>query len=488
MKRQLKAITLALALLTTTACGSNEAKVSNQTRAGQSQVSESKELKVVNVATPKANAIETKKEDNRSYLIPQTVELEDKKESIVEDIKEANEKIEETTEVDIEEVNEEIIQIEEEPVEEVAVSYEEVKFEEEGIVEKEEEIAATEVNAVPETSESLALPNTVEETVVASTVATEIEQTVGADEVKSGLTISSPSVEEVKAYWLNYESQATETQDFLGLNLVDPASKEAYISVPSADLNNLNLGEVSNIAQEDALHIANTARFASGITNELALGSEQVQFAQAATMVNRLNLAVSHNPELPAGLESDSAIYVNGLYGAENSNLAASFNILDSVVEYLKDDLGSENQLEVGHRRWILNPQESLVGFGQTDEFNAMFVNNNDYAGENANTVYAYPGETAISEFHSAESSLSLMFGENFDLTNATVEVKDLTTGEVNTAANIDESFKGNTKALTFGYGMNYEAGTKLEVKVSGVTKDGQEYPIEYTINYMSLR
>ena len=117
-----------------------------------------------------------------------------------------------------------------------------------------------------------------------------------------------------------------------------------------------------------------------------------------------------------------------------------------------------------------------------------MFVNNNDYAGENANTVYAYPGETAISEFHSAGSSLSLMFGENFDLTNATVEVKDLATGEVNTAANIDESFKGNTKALTFGYGMNYEAGTKLEVKVSGVTKDGQEYPVEYTINYMSLR
>ena len=420
MKRQFKAITLALALLTTTACGSNEVKVSSQTKAGQAQVSESKELKVANVDTPKANTVETKKEDDRSYLIPQTVELEEAdKNKILE--------------------------------------------------EKEENLI-------------------VEENVASSDVAIEEVQAVETDEVASGLTIVSPSIEEVKAYWLNYESQATETQDFLGLNLVDPASKEAYVSAPNADLNNLNLGEVSNIAQEDALHIANTARFASGITNELALGSDQAQFAQAAAMVNRLNLAVSHYPELPAGLESDSAIYVNGLYGAENSNLAASFNILDSVVEYLKDDLGSENQLEVGHRRWVLNPQASLVGFGQTDEFNAMFVNNNDYAGENANTVYAYPGETAISEFHSQESSLSLMFGENFDLTNATVEVKDLATGEVNTAVNIDDSFKGNTKALTFGYGMNYEAGTKLEVKVSGVTKDGQEYPVEYTINYMSLR
>ncbi|WP_296142934.1 hypothetical protein [uncultured Anaerococcus sp.] len=205
-------------------------------------------------------------------------------------------------------------------------------------------------------------------------------------------------------------------------------------------------------------------------------------------MVNRLNLQVSHNPALPTGLASDSVEYVNGAYGAENSNLAASFNILDSVVEYLQDDLGDENQLEVGHRRWVLNPQASLVGFGQTDEFNAMFVNNNNYAGENANTVYAYPGETAISEFQSEGSSLSLMFGENFDLTNAQVEVTDLATGEVNTAANVDDSFKGNVKAITFGYGMNYEAGTKLQVKVSGVTKNCQDYPVEYTVNYMSIR
>ena len=454
MKRQFKAITLALALLTTTACGSNEVKVSSQTKAGQAQVSESKELKVANVDTPKANTVETKKEDDRSYLIPQTVELEEADENKILEEKEENLIVEEATE-------------------EIALA---------------NDTNLTEIYEVSETSESISQPTVVEENVASSDVAIEEVQAVETDEVASGLTVVSPSIEEVKAYWLNYESQATETQDFLGLNLVDPASKEAYVSAPNADLNNLNLGEVSNIAQEDALHIANTARFASGITNELALGSDQAQFAQAAAMVNRLNLAVSHYPELPAGLESDSAIYVNGLYGAENSNLAASFNILDSVVEYLKDDLGSENQLEVGHRRWVLNPQASLVGFGQTDEFNAMFVNNNDYAGENANTVYAYPGETAISEFHSQESSLSLMFGENFDLTNATVEVKDLATGEVNTAVNIDDSFKGNTKALTFGYGMNYEAGTKLEVKVSGVTKDGQEYPVEYTINYMSLR
>lgn len=470
MKKQLKALTLALALLTTTGCGSNEAEVSNDTKVAQAQTTEAKEVKVANISTPKADAVEIEKEDNRNYLIPQTVEL--KEENKKEEVKEEND------------VKEEAIVAEETTTtKEAEVANEEVK-----------EVASNEVeleniDSVSKTSKSLSLPSTLEENVAAPQEAVVEENTlVETNEVTNGLTIASPSVEEVKAYWLNYESNAADQKEFYGLNLINPESEEAFVSTPNADLNALNLGEVSNAAQEDALHIANTARFASGIKNELALGNEQTQFAQAATMVNRLNLQVSHYPGLPTGLASDSVEYVNGAYGAENSNLAASFNILDSVVEYLKDDLGNENQLEVGHRRWVLNPQANQVGFGQTEEFNAMFVNNNDYAGENANTVYAYPGETAISEFHSEGSSLSLMFGENFDLTNATVEVTDLATGEVNTAANVDESFKGNVKAITFGYGMNYEAGTKLQVKVAGVTKNGQDYPVEYTVNYMSIR
>ncbi len=117
-----------------------------------------------------------------------------------------------------------------------------------------------------------------------------------------------------------------------------------------------------------------------------------------------------------------------------------------------------------------------------------MFINNDDYDGENANTVYAYPSETAISEFHSQDASLSLMFGENFDISNAQVEVKDLATGEINNQVHVDQSFKGNVKAITFGYGMNYQPGTKLQVVVNGVSKNGVEYPVEYTINYISIR
>lgn len=540
MKNQVKTLVLALALLTATGCGSEKAVENKGVEIGKAQIetevneaNEVKEPKVSNVEKPKAEDIEIKEEDNRNYLIPQTRELkkekekEQSKEKNIEgkeeekesqdkefeevvvnnkELKEQTPEIDEVLEGDKEEIAEEVKEEDKELAEEISDDVKEVAEEnEEGLeyieddFEAEELLASNdeyeqeheiedqeyEVGMVSGTSPSTSLPKTVEEAV--SSVDVKEEKARKSDNVTSGLTVASPSEAEVKSYWKNYQSQASNKADFYGLSLINPESEDIYSANPSLDLNNLNIGTLSNAAQLDALHIANTARYASGI-KELTIGKDQVKYAQAATMINRLNLQIDHFPALPNGMESNSTIYADGVNGAKNSNLSSQLNLLDSVVEYLKDDLGKDNQLEVGHRRWILNPQSSSVGFGQTDEFNAMFVNNNNYDGENANTVYAYPGQTAISEFHSPESSLSLMFGENFDLTNATVEVKDLTTGQVSTDLNVDHSFRGNSRAVTFGYGMNYEPGTKLQVKVNGVTKNGVNYPVEYTINYISIR
>lgn len=540
MKNQVKTLVLALALLTATGCGSEKAVESKGVEIGKAQIetevneaNEVKEPKVSNVEKPKAEDIEIKEEDNRNYLIPQTRELkkekekEQSKEKNIEgkeeekesqdkefeevvvnnkELKEQTPEIDEVLEGDKEEIAEEVKEEDKELAEEISDDVKEVAEEnEEGLeyieddFEAEELLASNdeyeqeheiedqeyEVGMVSGTSPSTSLPKTVEEAV--SSVDVKEEKARKSDNVTSGLTVASPSEAEVKSYWKNYQSQASNKADFYGLSLINPESEDIYSANPSLDLNNLNVGTLSNAAQLDALHIANTARYASGI-KELTIGKDQVKYAQAATMINRLNLQIDHFPALPNGMESNSAIYADGVNGAKNSNLSSQLNLLDSVVEYLKDDLGRDNQLEVGHRRWVLNPQSSSVGFGQTDEFNAMFVNNNNYDGENANTVYAYPGQTAISEFHSPESSLSLMFGENFDLTNATVEVKDLATGQVSTDLNVDHSFRGNSRAVTFGYGMNYEPGTKLQVKVNGVTKNGVNYPVEYTINYISIR
>ena len=534
MKKQLKALALILAILTSTACGSKEANTTENINLAQAETEN--EVALANIKTPKANNVaveEENKEDKKSYLIPQTLEL--KEEEKAQEIKEAKK---ETTEEEVV-AYQEISTVKEEtteeaPVEEKAVAnkdayevfvgadeedyeYVEEKIEDDKAVaylaEEKQEVEAREekeeaplaikeeavvsapaenevevtVNEANEIIEEVEIEEEIEETPVE--IEEEIKEAPVVNETiennASGLTLASPTIEEIRSYWKNYQTKANNTFEVFGLNLIDQESDEIFSEWTNLDLNNITLGALSQQAQEDALHIANTARFASGIKNELVIGQNQAQAAQAASLVNRLNDEISHNPEQVSGL--DSNIYQLGFQGAANSNLASNYGLLDSVLGYLRDDLGERNQAEVGHRRWVLNPAETEVGFGLTDEYSAMYVNNNEYDGENEDLVYAYPGQTAISEFHSEESSLSLMFGENFDVTNAKVSVTDLQTGEVRNDAHIDQSLKGWVKSITFGKGMNFQPGTKLQVKVTGVTKDGAEYPVEYTIEYASI-
>ncbi len=321
MKRKVKALALALALFTATGCNSDKEVYNNSIKAGQNQIVEASKTKVAHVEAPrpknielveapKSENIELNEEDNRHYLIPQTRELrkQETKEEASKDEKEVEEvEVEKITEKELEEVTDnqeralEEVELESyDTQQELATETEEYYLEEN--FENEEDFEDTEENLlafndqyedcaydlkevkvdnalsddtdiVPSTSESSSLSNTVEQ-VVSSPQLEEIEASE-SDEVTSGLTITSPSEKEVKSYWKNYQSQAANQADFFGLSLVNPESEDIFAANPNTEENNLEIGELSRQAQLDALHIVNTARFASGITNELTLGDEQ---------------------------------------------------------------------------------------------------------------------------------------------------------------------------------------------------------------------
>ena len=112
MKKQLKALALILAILTSTACGSKEAKTTENINLAQAETEN--EVALANIKTPKANNVaveEENKEDKKSYLIPQTLEL--KEEEKAQEIKEAKK---ETTEEEVV-ANLEVSTVKEEAVE-----------------------------------------------------------------------------------------------------------------------------------------------------------------------------------------------------------------------------------------------------------------------------------------------------------------------------------------------------------------------------------
>lgn len=275
MKNQVKTLVLALALLTATGCGSEKAVESKGVEIGKAQIetevneaNEVKESKVSNVEKPKAEDIEIKEEDNRNYLIPQTRELkkekekeqskekniegkeeekesqdkefeevvvnnkelkeqtpeidevlEGDKEGIAEEVKEEDKELAEEISDDVKEVaeeNEEGLEYIEDDfeAEELLASNDEYEQEHEDEYEQEHEIEDQEyeVGMVSGTSPSTSLPKTVEEAV--SSVDVKEKKARKSDNVTSGLTVASPSEAEVKSYWKNYQSQASNKADF----------------------------------------------------------------------------------------------------------------------------------------------------------------------------------------------------------------------------------------------------------------------------------
>jgi len=92
--------------------------------------------------------------------------------------------------------------------------------------------------------------------------------------------------------------------------------------------------------------------------------------AQRAALIMAANGALDHHPG-----KSWKCWSSTGAITAGRSNLALAYPSLRSgqVVDMYMDDRG-DNNLAVGHRRWLLNPFSTVMGSGSTSTANALTV------------------------------------------------------------------------------------------------------------------
>ncbi|MFT3888888.1 MAG: CAP domain-containing protein [Arachnia sp.] len=94
--------------------------------------------------------------------------------------------------------------------------------------------------------------------------------------------------------------------------------------------------------------------------------------ARQAALIMRANDDLSHTPG-----PSWTCYSAKGADAAGRSNIAISWGSSAGAgarsIQLYMDDRGSHN-VEVGHRRWILNPEASAFGTGSTDRSNALLV------------------------------------------------------------------------------------------------------------------
>lgn len=334
------------------------------------------------------------------------------------------------------------------------------------------------------------MPGVVSALVLASVIAPQVS--FAAENV--GTTRNMPTGEQVINYWTNYKSNAQNKMNYNGANLaqtgrnIDDAN--TYKVSPKDD--GTNKGELKQEIKDDTLHVINTYRYMTGLS-EVKENKDLSDKAQAGAYIGYLNDSISHFPATPEKLK-DQKVIEDGKLATSESNIAIGYGTsYDSIKAYM-DDEDSENAKRVGHRRWLTNAEAKEIGIGQVGSSNATYVASDANMAFNSKEVVVYPANNTISSLMDPTAPFSAHFGRDFQLQSAngvTVTVKNTKTGETKTYTNgkglgFDGGGIGNGSALIFGPELSKEAGTQYRVSISGIKFNGKDYPVAYDVNFIS--
>ena len=304
-----------------------------------------------------------------------------------------------------------------------------------------------------------------------------------------GLRFDTPSEENILNYWRNYKTRATQTEKFDGIDLFDSKNQSIYSLEPN--IANDQVGQINEIVLEDINHVTNTLRYSLGL-DEVAVSKEKSHYALAASIVNHENKVLNHHPPVPASLREDSKIYQDGKKGSGSSNLHYGLAPYRQINSFIMDNDPS-NWDDVGHRLWLISPGATLFGYGAYDRYGAAYVFD-DHKKTDGNELVAFPSNVGLTEFFDNTTPFSLAFGRNYSIVgDIKITMTNLNTGKVSvyeTGKNIyvnNSLGYGKLKSLTWGIGFEGKAGDQVNIKVEGVSINKTAYPIEYTVNFISL-
>ncbi|HPD00223.1 MAG TPA: dockerin type I domain-containing protein [Acetivibrio sp.] len=123
---------------------------------------------------------------------------------------------------------------------------------------------------------------------------------------------------------------------------------------------------------EEALNCVNFLRYLVGLPDDIELNDTYNNYAQHATIVFERLKQLTHYPKKPDDMPDD--FYSLAYNGASNSNIAYGYaSLMNSIMGYMKDEDDSNISI-VGHRRWLLNPSMTKIGFGQCGIFYSAYV------------------------------------------------------------------------------------------------------------------
>ncbi len=127
-------------------------------------------------------------------------------------------------------------------------------------------------------------------------------------------------------------------------------------------------GKLTPELLDNGLTYLNFIRYVAGLP-DVTLDEELNETAQHGATLLAANNILTHYPSKPADMED--AFYQRGYEATTSSNISWCLGYsnvkLDFSINGCMNDLGSSNALQMGHRRWLLNPPLGKVGFGYAE-------------------------------------------------------------------------------------------------------------------------
>ncbi len=296
-----------------------------------------------------------------------------------------------------------------------------------------------------------------------------------------------------------------------------------YAEQPVIGKDSCSPGKLADSTLKEGLDLINMIRKTAGLGevtlddmyNEYAQNGAMVMKGTEGTIINGVDYGgLTHYPIKTDNITSDQ--FKLGSTGTRGGNIGKGHTSLtDTILNGYMFDGDAGNILTMGHRRWILNPTMSKVGFGQVEDYNCMYAHDNTNAKERIEDFVTWPAtnmpielmsyNTSTTSFSSKLNSSmpwTCQLGNNYKI----VPSKDLTItvtypdgheykvpskaiycnnqnyGYTNGCITFRaDDFNGSTKDFT-SFGNNYT------VKIDGVLdKNGKATSIEYDVNFFSL-
>ena len=298
---------------------------------------------------------------------------------------------------------------------------------------------------------------------------------LGAGEGGAALQVTTPTQAEIRA--------------FLASCAADPAAAATFEQAPSA-VSPYRYGTMSATSQRNGLALLNWARFIAGIPADVQADERASFNAQAAALLCAASGSVTPVPVPPAGMSGDmfnasSAAFATSVvsYGAANP--------ADAVMLWLAGS-DEESVLQLGHRRWCLDPALASTGLGRVDGFDALYVAGSRDADAPRYEAVVWPAAQmptalfGVDEFWSVSTDVAAL-GSDVRVTvkrQRDGKTWSFSQGDPNGELFVSTKDYGSGDCLIFrpeGVG-DYQAGDRFSVTVAGAAKT-----ISYTVEFFDL-